>query len=88
MTGGYIKASGGGIYSRVADLVLINSIVTDNVSDGINWGDGLGGGMYIDNVLLSDTLPGGGAIPEPVTMLGLVLGLGGIGGYLRRRRSC
>lgn len=56
MTGGYVKASGGGIYSRVADLVLINSIVTDNVSDGINWGDGLGGGMYIrdGNVILNE----------------------------------
>jgi hypothetical protein len=27
------------------------------------------------------------AIPEPVTMLGLVMGLGGLGAYLRRRRT-
>ena len=27
-------------------------------------------------------------IPEPVTVLGVILGLGGLGGYVRRRRSC
>jgi len=30
--------------------------------------------------------PSNGAIPEPMTMLALIAGLGGTGGYLRRRR--
>jgi len=34
------------------------------------------------------TVPGyGGMIPEPVTMAGLALGIGALGGYVRRRRT-
>jgi PKD repeat protein len=56
ITGGYVKASGGGIYNKGANLTLINTIVTSNISNGINWPDGLGGGMYIEtgNVVLSE----------------------------------
>ena len=42
-----------------------------------------------DHILGIDSGPGGsgnGVIPEPLTMLGLFLGLGGIGAYIRRRR--
>jgi hypothetical protein len=56
ITGGYVKASGGGIYNKDADLALINTIITNNISSGINWPDGLGGGMYIEtgSVVLSE----------------------------------
>jgi hypothetical protein len=49
ITGGYVKASGGGIYNNDADLALTNTIITNNISDGTNWGDGLGGGVYVRN---------------------------------------
>ena len=56
ITGGYVKASGGGIYNKDADLALINTIITNNISSGTNWGDGLGGGMYVEtgSVVLSE----------------------------------
>ena len=56
ITGGYVKASGGGIYNKDADLALANTIITNNVSNGDNWPGGLGGGMYVDrgSVVLSE----------------------------------
>jgi hypothetical protein len=47
ITGGYVEASGGGIYNKDADLALTNTIITNNISNGTNWGDGLGGGVYV-----------------------------------------
>jgi hypothetical protein len=49
ITGGYVKASGGGIYNKDADLALINTTITNNISSGIDWPDGLGGGVYVGN---------------------------------------
>jgi hypothetical protein len=49
ITGGYVKASGGGIYNEYADLALINTTITNNISNGPTWGDGLGGGVYVRN---------------------------------------
>jgi hypothetical protein len=49
ITGGYVKASGGGIYNKDADLALINTTITNNISSGTNWPDGLGGGVYVRN---------------------------------------
>jgi hypothetical protein len=33
-----------------------------------------------------DSITSGGLIPEPVTVLGMLFGLGGVGAYIRRRR--
>jgi uncharacterized repeat protein (TIGR01451 family) len=47
ITGGHVGASGGGIYSKDANLALVNTIITNNISSGTNWPDGLGGGVSI-----------------------------------------
>ena len=40
----------------------------------------------VDNVNLEKGNKASGAIPEPVTLVGLAVALGGIGGYMRQRR--
>jgi len=46
----------------------------------------LGGGYFFDNVIVDNQPCGGPPIPEPVTLAGLVLGVGSLVGYVRRRR--
>ena len=48
-------------------------------------GPGANQGMG-DDFSLEFTGSGGGAIPEPMTMLAVGLGISGLGGYLRKRR--
>ena len=43
-------------------------------------------GPALDNVSVEELYGGGAGIPEPVTMAGLVLGLGGLARYVRRRQ--
>lgn len=51
----------------------------------------MGNTAYVDDISLNGetvVMEGGGQpIPEPLTMAGLVLGVGALGGYLRRRRA-
>jgi hypothetical protein len=68
ITGGHVKASGGGIYNKDADLALINTIVTDNISSGTHWPSGLGGGVYV--VGGSVTLSGGQVISNSASYKG------------------
>jgi hypothetical protein len=68
ITGGYVKASGGGIYSKDADLALVNTIITNNISSGTNWPDGLGGGVSVWGG--SVTLNGGQVISNSATYKG------------------
>jgi hypothetical protein len=72
ITGGYVKASGGGIYNKDADLALTNTIITNNISSGTNWPDGLGGGVYVQTG--SVTLSGGQVISNSASYKG-----GGVG---------
>jgi len=37
--------------------------------------------VAVDNILVSDT-----AVPEPLTMLGVIAGVGGVAGYIRKRK--
>jgi hypothetical protein len=68
ITGGYVKASGGGIYNKGADLALVNTIITNNISSGTNWPDGLGGGVSVWGG--SVTLNGGQVISNSATYKG------------------
>jgi hypothetical protein len=68
ITGGYVKASGGGIYDEYADLALINTIITNNISSGTNWPDGLGGGVYVVGGRV--TLSGGQVISNSASYKG------------------
>jgi len=58
-------------YGTVIDELRIN-IVSLDYSGGL--------GYTVDNIQLA-------AVPEPLTLAGLVLGVGCLGGYLRRRRA-
>jgi len=68
ITGGFVKASGGGIYNKDANLALINTIITNNISSGTNWPDGLGGGVYAETG--SVTLSGGQVISNSASYKG------------------
>jgi hypothetical protein len=63
-----------------ADLTKVDSIEYLFNSNLGGTPKGQGGGDYSFDLLE------GGVIPEPVTMLGLFLGLGGVGAYIRKRR--
>ena len=43
-------------------------------------------GVLIDEIALDITTPGGGAVPEPATWAMMLMGFGGLGAALRRRR--
>jgi hypothetical protein len=61
------------------DIDKLTVTLTDvNATDAVDF--------QIDGITVLDRPPEG-IIPEPVTMLGMVLGLGGVGAYLRRRRT-
>jgi len=54
-----------------------------------NGGPGLSGGVYYDSpghIVPIGPSQGPGAIPEPLTMLGVFAGLAGTAGYIRQRR--
>jgi hypothetical protein len=63
------------VYSQPASLVEVHKHVS------LVGGDGGSAGFSDFNQTFSQTV-----IPEPVTMLGLLLSVGGVAGYIRRRR--
>ena len=65
----------------VANNALINLTDLDRITYTFNSSQavGYGGDYYFD-------LLGSGTVPEPVTMLGMFLGLGSVGAYIRKRR--
>lgn len=68
-----------------ADLKLH---VTTTVNNAFNDPAAVLGTAYDWTVTSSDPLTGDiTTVPEPVTMMGLVLGIGGLAGYIRRRRA-
>lgn len=62
-------------------------------SQNTHWAHGTGGGFLIECPIL-EVHPGGAGvheaeqviIPEPLTMLGVLAGVGGLAGYIRKRR--
>jgi hypothetical protein len=60
------------------DRLAISTVDHTYASGAVAYG-------YIDNVVVSQT-PEAAPVPEPVTMVALLGGIGCLGGYLRRRR--
>lgn len=83
LTQGYFKVSGNstwvteangwlnGLSSDLTPTVPVWVLASESAQDYAIWFPGLGGSM----------------IPEPLTMAGLMMGIGGLAGYVRRRRA-
>ena len=70
--------AGGSVFTGVSPDALGNLSVTVQNTSG-------GNGYYPLNAIVLEAV-GGAAIPEPATMLAVVLGVSGLGGYIRKRR--
>jgi len=78
-----VLASGAGLWDTVlgqSDQLLTPTGTTTNLWFQWTLANGQRGWD-----IHSDDIGGGFSVPEPVTILGLTLGVGGLGGYLRRR---
>ena len=77
--------------AQTGAVTMINNTIS-NICPSNNYGPGFSGGLvFADEQSLTLVPIGGGqplaVIPEPLTLGGLFLGVGGLCGYLRRRAS-
>jgi len=78
-TSNTIIPAGGSVQAfSYADFATVDFTKVVEIVLTINGGDAFDADI--------DAIECGGLIPEPVTMLGLFLGLGGVGAYIRKRR--
>jgi hypothetical protein len=85
--------TGTALATAIANEILLG-ITPTNSNPGLgssspNSGPGFSGGLLYDTETGRAVLPGGGplpVVPEPITLGGLVLGLGTLCGYIRRRK--
>jgi len=72
----------GRAFSRTASVTLIDNVISNNNSEFNNDTGRLDFGSY---GFSGGPNGGSGVIPEPITLSGLFLGVGTLGGYFRRR---
>jgi len=61
---------------------VANPTATSELFMYFNGESGYANQVAVDNILVSDTI-----VPEPLTMLGVIAGVGGLAGYIRNRKA-
>jgi type VI secretion system secreted protein VgrG len=79
----------GRAFARTGAVTMDNNVISNVCPNG---GPGYNGGLYYDTngttiLAIGPSKGPSGVIPEPLTLGGLFLGVGGLCGYLRRRAS-
>ncbi|MCK4627258.1 MAG: PEP-CTERM sorting domain-containing protein, partial [Phycisphaerae bacterium] len=84
---GAVDLDGDGVADDVGSLNWW--IIKDNIDDGVDFTFEFTGEPDSNDVwlVISDDPARTAVVPEPITMLGLFLGIGGLGGYIRKRRQ-